>query len=301
MLQPSTHKPQPSVASVQPYGRSMNTPTQTTAVLSPSTLKKQFKSVNKEKIIEGTSQIPSHQTYNNSMYPNTQRGGYLPTSNNAQRYQTPPSQLQQQANSPHDVPTTITQILNNGVRTDQQSLMRPHLSNQTNTYIQGHPHMHGNPHLQRGPAPSRIQTNPCSQGVQSQIPGSVNVSGNTHLSGNPHSMVNADLPGTPHSGNPQHVSGNVSGNSTGLHNHVPLDQQSSGYYNDRIHPMKPPPTAAITANPISPMVAQQMVIKPERQRIEDEILLRQRELDSCWQEDEVDCPRVSFWAPGFAG
>lgn len=41
-----------------------------------------------------------------------------------------------------------------------------------------------------------------------------------------------------------------------------------------------------------PTMPQQVVINSERQRIEDEILLRQRELDSCWQEDEVDCPRV---------
>lgn len=41
-----------------------------------------------------------------------------------------------------------------------------------------------------------------------------------------------------------------------------------------------------------PQMSQQLVINSERQKIEDEILLRQRELDSCWQEDELDCPRV---------
>ncbi len=29
-------------------------------------------------------------------------------------------------------------------------------------------------------------------------------------------------------------------------------------------------------------------------QVEDEILLRSRELDSCWQEDELDCVRVSY-------
>ena len=32
-------------------------------------------------------------------------------------------------------------------------------------------------------------------------------------------------------------------------------------------------------------------------QVEDEILLRSRELDSCWQEDELDCVRVCGTLP----
>lgn len=53
----------------------------------------------------------------------------------------------------------------------------------------------------------------------------------------------------------------------------------------------PPPCYCPDCSHPPPTMPQQVVINSERQRIEDEILLRQRELDSCWQEDEVDCPR----------
>lgn len=54
-----------------------------------------------------------------------------------------------------------------------------------------------------------------------------------------------------------------------------LDQTC--YCADCMNPAVPPP---------------QVKIPNERQKVEDEILLRQRELDSCWQEDELDYPMV---------
>ena len=82
-------------------------------------------------------------------------------------------------------------------------------------------------------------------------------------------------------------------------------QMNTSFINQKLNPPQPP---VIRVGPPdqcascycpdcmhAPAITQQLVINSERQKIEDEILLRQRELDSCWQEDELDCPRVRFY------
>ena len=85
------------------------------------------------------------------------------------------------------------------------------------------------------------------------------------------------------------------GYQNGLVRHPNITIEHSSSENLLVQKNKPltayPPTKVFYNNS-GPAQNQTLAINSERQKIEDEILLCQRELDSCWQEDEFDCPRV---------
>lgn len=83
-------------------------------------------------------------------------------------------------------------------------------------------------------------------------------------------------PNRPPQPNPHYIPGPVNHSSQQQVMREPAPDQPC-FCADCMHPAVPP---------------SQVKLPNERQKIEDEILLRQRELDSCWQEDEVDYPMV---------
>lgn len=262
-------KPTPSVASVQPYGRTLG---QSSAhMLSPSSVKKNI--------------LPSD------------HGGMPPpaAAQNLPPQHLPPHAVQQplshQASHTQQLTTQHTKRLgvhkpqlNQSQLSQAQSQPANHQSQPTfynnqmypnNHYPSGHPSYPGvNPASHTSyPGAGKYPPN-----VDPQAPMAPQFVNNQVWPSNPGRHTNTNF------GN-QYLNSSQNSMPPAAKNIPPPDQAPPCYCADCFN--SPPPPQNLQA-----ALSQQMAIKPERQKIEDEILLRQRELDSCWQEDEVDCPRV---------